>query len=75
VILASAVLAIATLTAWSQLFLGPPRKLLAPDLAPRERWVLAVLLLVLLVLGLVPQVLMTPVNEVLGVGPVVVHVP
>jgi hypothetical protein len=62
------ILAVATLVVWSKIFLGPPKKLLAPDLAPRERGVLVVLVLMLLAIGLVPQVLMSPVNEVLGVG-------
>lgn len=67
IIAGAAALAIATLRAYAASFLGPARPTLAPDLRPRER-VMAVTLLVLLVgLGLVPGLLLTPADAMLGV--------
>jgi len=65
IIVGSATLAIATLVAYSKVFLGRPVSSLAPDLTVRERWV-AVLLVVLLVwLGITPGVLLTPADSYL----------
>lgn len=67
IIAGAAALAIATLRAYAASFLGPARPTLAPDLRPRER-VMAVTLLVLLIgLGLVPGLLLTPADAMLGV--------
>ncbi len=64
-IAASALLAVATLHRYARAFFGPPQRHLAPDLLPRERRVAVVLMILLLVLGLVPQVLVSPVNALL----------
>lgn len=69
VIIASALLAVATLAAWSRVFLGPPRPSYAPDLSRGERRTLVVLLLALMLIGLAPQVLLDPVNQTLGIAP------
>jgi NADH-quinone oxidoreductase subunit M len=64
-IVASALLAVATLHRYARAFFGPPQRHLAPDLLPRERRVAVLLMVLLLVLGLVPQVLVSPVNALL----------
>lgn len=64
-ILASALLAVATLRTFASAFLGPPLRLLAPDLNASERLVLVVLVLWLIVLGVVPGVLVDPATELL----------
>ncbi len=66
VLTGSAVLAVATLSAWSRIFLGRPVASLAPDLAFRERSVVAALVLLLVWLGVVPGVLLTPAEAFLG---------
>lgn len=65
-IFASATLAVAILVGFSHIFLGPPSSSMAPDLSPRERRTLFGLLLLLIGLGVAPQVLVTPASVVLG---------
>jgi NADH-quinone oxidoreductase subunit M len=65
VVFGTALLAVATLGCWSKVFLGPPVKTLAADLCPRERLALVLLLLALILIGLMPQLLLTPVTAVL----------
>ncbi len=60
IILSSAILAVATLIAYSRVFLGGNTPSRAPDLYPRERLVAAALVLVLIFLGLFPNVLLDP---------------
>ena len=69
VILASACLAVATLTAFSATFLGPRITSRAPDLTIPERLAASTLLIVLLLLGVVPGVLLTPADEFLTPAP------
>lgn len=69
VVFGTALLAVATLGCWSKVFLGQPVKTLAADLYPRERLALVLILVALLVIGLAPQLLLTPVTAVLGSGP------
>lgn len=64
-ILASALLAVATLRSFSTAFLGTPLRMLAPDLNGAERLVLVVLVLWLVVLGIVPGVLVDPATTLL----------
>jgi NADH:ubiquinone oxidoreductase subunit 4 (subunit M) len=64
-ILGSALLAVATLTAYARVFLGRAVPSLAGDLMPRERRVVVVLVLLLVVLGIVPGVLLTPAESFL----------
>lgn len=66
VILATALLAVATLTVFSRTFLGRTVPSPAPDLRPRERVVAVVLLLLLLVLGIAPAVLVGPADAFLS---------
>jgi len=66
VIVASAVLAVATLATFARVFFGPPQRFLAPDLLARERRVVVILLLLLLILGFVPALLVSPVNSLLS---------
>jgi NADH-quinone oxidoreductase subunit M len=68
-IFASATLAIATLSGYARIFLGPANASVAPDLLPRERWTLVTLLLVLIVLGVTPQLFVTPASTALGTPP------
>lgn len=65
VILSSAMLAVATLASFSKVFLGRTTPSLAPDLHARERLVLMLLLLGLLVLGFVPGALLGPADAFL----------
>ena len=69
IILASAFLAVATLTGYSKTFLGRGMPSMAPDLLTRERLVAATLLALLLVLGFMPGVLLTPADAFLSVTP------
>lgn len=69
VILASALLAVASLTAYSKTFLGRTTPSPAPDLYPRERAVAAVLVLVLVLLGLAPGLLLGPADALLSAVP------
>ena len=64
-IVASALLAVATLAGFARAFLGRPVRLLAPDLLPGERAVAVALLAWLVVLGFAPRVLTTPVAALL----------
>lgn len=68
-ILAAATLAVATLRAYARVFLGPPQPTVAEDLGPWERRTLVALLVVLVGLGVAPQVFVTPASAVLGVTP------
>lgn len=65
VILASALLAVATLTGYSRTFLGHATLSKAPDLSVRERAVAVLLLTVLVVLGVAPDVLLGPADTFL----------
>lgn len=67
-ILSSALLAVATLMAFSSVFLGRTVSSLAPDLYPRERVVAVTLVSLLLVLGFAPGVLLGPADAFLS-GP------
>ena len=67
-ILASAFLAVSTLIAFSKVFLGRTVASLAPDLLPGERLVATTLLLLLLLLGFMPGLLLTPADAFLS-GP------
>ncbi len=69
IILASAFLAVATLTGFAKTFLGRGLPSIAPDLLTSERVVAATLLVLLLVLGFVPGVLLTPADAFLSVTP------
>jgi NADH:ubiquinone oxidoreductase subunit 4 (subunit M) len=71
-ILASATLAVGTLRGYARIFLGPPARSVAPDLLPRERFSLAALWAVLVVLGVAPQLFVSPASAVLGAVPVIV---
>lgn len=64
-ILASALLAVATLATFARVFFGPPRRHLAPDLVVGERRIALLLLFMLVSLGFFPAVLVTPVNTLL----------
>lgn len=66
VILASALLAVATLIAYSRTFLGTPTMSRAPDLAIRERAVAVLLLTLLVVLGVAPRLLLGPADAFLS---------
>lgn len=66
VVVASACLAIATLTAYARVFLGPRRPVVAPDLLPRERAVVILLVLVLVAVGAAPAVVLRPAEALLG---------
>lgn len=68
VILSSAMLAVATLSSFSRVFLGRTTPSLAPDLHARERLVLVLLLLGLLTLGFAPGTLLGPADAFLS-GP------
>lgn len=64
-IVSSALLAVATLAVFARAFFGPPQHYLAPDLLPAERHVALLFMIFLLVLGIVPGVLVSPVNALL----------
>jgi NADH-quinone oxidoreductase subunit M len=64
-IVASALLAVATLRSFAAAFLGKPLRLMAPDLDASERLVLVVLVVWLVVLGFVPGLLVDPATELL----------
>jgi NADH-quinone oxidoreductase subunit M len=70
VIIASAVLAVATLKGYSKVFLGRPIVSLAPDLLNRERLVAVALVLLLLVLGFAPRTLLGPADAFLSPVPI-----
>jgi len=64
-IVASALLAVATLSGFARAFWGKPLRQLAPDLEGGERLVLVVLVVWLVTLGFVPGVLVNPATELL----------
>jgi NADH-quinone oxidoreductase subunit M len=67
VIVSSAILAVATLTGYSRVFLGrPTMTLVAPDLSRRERLVAVVLVLLLVFLGFAPRALLGPADRFLS---------
>lgn len=66
VVVATALLAVGILRAWTQVFLGPPSLSLAADLEPRERWSALVLFATLLVLGTAPILLVGPATALFG---------
>lgn len=66
VIVASAVLAVATLVGYSHTFLGQPRTSRAPDLSVRERAVAVLMLALLVVLGIAPRLLLGPADAFLS---------
>jgi len=66
VILASALLAVATLVGYSHTFLGRPTVSRAPDLSVRERAVAVLLLTLLVVLGVAPDLLLGPADTFLS---------
>lgn len=66
VILASALLAVATLVGYSHTFLGRPTVSRAPDLTVRERAVAVLLLALLVVLGVAPSLLLAPADAFLS---------
>lgn len=66
IIFASAILAIASLGILAKGFCGPPLRALAPDLRAHERTVVVLLVVLLLGLGLFPQLLVGAAELVLG---------
>jgi NADH:ubiquinone oxidoreductase subunit 4 (subunit M) len=64
-IIASALLAVATLKVFARAFLGAPVRVLAPDLGGTERAVLVTLVLWLVILGFVPRILVDPATVLL----------
>ena len=66
IIFASAILAIASLGIAAKGFWGPPMRSVAPDLRTHERAVVVLLIVLLLVLGLFPQLLVGAAELVLG---------
>lgn len=66
VILASAILAVATLIAYSRTFLGRPVRSRAPDLYVRERAVAVLLFAALVTLGVIPWLLLGPADAFLS---------
>ncbi len=66
VILSSALLAVATLIAYSKTFLGRTTPSRAPDLYTRERVVAVALVLLLLLLGFAPGILLGPADAFLS---------
>ena len=74
VIIASALLAVATLKGYSSTFLGRPITSLAPDLLQRERAVAVMLVVLLLVLGFAPRTLLGPADTFLSPPPVITAV-
>jgi NADH-quinone oxidoreductase subunit M len=66
VIFGSAILAVATLSILSKAFFGPPLHVTTPDLLLQERGTVVVLALLLLGLGLAPQLLIGVAELVLG---------
>ena len=68
-ILASALLAIATLMAYSRAFLGRPTASIAPDLFLTERVVVVTLFMLLLFLGFVPGAVLEPADALLRTVP------
>jgi len=69
VILSSALLAVATLIAFSRIFLGRTTPSLAPDLYPRERVIVVLLVSLLVLLGIAPGVLLGPADAFLSYPP------
>jgi NADH-quinone oxidoreductase subunit M len=69
VILASALLAVATLTTVARVFLGRTVPSLAPDLYPFERLAAVTIFLLLVALGVAPGLLLEPADAFLSVVP------
>lgn len=69
VIVSAAIVSVATLIAYSRVFLGRQTPTLAPDLGLRERMVGATLFLLLVVLGVTPALLLTPADAFLSAQP------
>jgi NADH-quinone oxidoreductase subunit M len=69
IIFASAILAIATLGILAKGFFGTPLRAVPPDLRGHERSVVVVLVILLLGLGLFPQLLVGAAEMVLGLEP------
>jgi NADH-quinone oxidoreductase subunit M len=65
IVVAAALLAVATLLTFSRVFLGPPSTSLAPDLRAGERYVAVLLMVMLIVIGIVPSWLVDPVSAYL----------
>lgn len=72
-ILSSAFLAVATLGAIAAVFFGRATPSLAPDMHPRERIVVVVLVTLLLVLGFAPGLLLMPADVFLTPAPLIVE--
>ena len=66
IIFASAILAVASLNILAKGFFGPPLQTRVPDLLARERGAVLVMVILLLVLGLFPQVLVSTAEIALG---------
>ncbi|MEZ5419503.1 MAG: proton-conducting transporter membrane subunit [Vicinamibacterales bacterium] len=69
VIVSSALVAVATLIAYSRVFLGTPVSSVAPDLALRERAVAVLLFALLVGLGVLPEALLQPADVFLSAVP------
>ncbi len=65
VILGSATLAVAALKCYATIFSGARREAIAPDLLPRERYTVVVLIMVLVWMGVMPGVLLSPADQLL----------
>ena len=66
VVLGSALLAVATIRGYTRVFLGPPCASPAPDLLLGERLVAALLAILLVLLGVVPNLILGPAAALLG---------
>lgn len=70
-ILSSAMLAVATLACLAAVFFGRPTSSIAPDLYPRERWVVAAMVAILVVIGFGPRLLLGPADAFLAAPPAI----
>jgi len=70
-ILSSAILAAVTLSCIAAVFFGRPVSSLAPDLYPRERWMVGALLALLVVIGVGPKLLLGPADAFLAAPPTI----
>ena len=68
VTVSSALLAVASLRAITRAFMGPPVKSVAPDLTPVERGVALMLILLLLGIGLLPQIVVAASADLFAAG-------
>ena len=66
VVLGSALLAVATIRGYTRVFLGPPCASPAPDLLLGERLVAALIAILLVLLGVVPNLILGPAAALLG---------